>query len=212
VLKNGTALGTLSETETSKVFNFNIGDTFSFTATPASGYKFDKFCADQACVVTTTTNPFTGPVTQATGELFTFFAASTEVGTISFASNPLGADIILDNVPQASKTPANVTNVPVGSHTYTLKLSGYDDYTGTITVQANTTATVSATLTKSGIPSWVLAGTAVVILGGTYYIVTRHPTTTKAYLGKAKRAAIATHKAVKAEAGRAKAAYRELRA
>lgn len=68
------------------------------------------------------------------------------LGSISFASVPEGAEIFLDGVDQLVRTPATITDVPVGSHTYTLKLSGYNDYTGTVEVLKDQTVSVTAGL------------------------------------------------------------------
>jgi len=78
-------------------------------------------------------------------ESFNIISSST--GNISFVSSPSGADIYLDNVLQTPKTPATITNVPAGNHSYLLRLSGYSDATGTVTVTAGQTAVVSVTLT-----------------------------------------------------------------
>ena len=68
------------------------------------------------------------------------------LGSISFASVPEGAEIFLDGADQSIKTPATITDVPAGSHTYTLKLSGYNDYTGTVEVLKDQTVSVSVEL------------------------------------------------------------------
>ena len=68
-------------------------------------------------------------------------------GSISFASTPSGAQVFLDGVDQGMVTPATLTNVPIGSHAFTLKFAGYNDYTGTVEVLENQISTVSATLT-----------------------------------------------------------------
>ncbi len=91
-----------------------------------------------------------GTVTVVAGQTATVSVTLTPVvttGSISFSSTPSGADIYLDNVLQTAKTPATVTGVSAGSHSYTLRLSGYNDATGTVTVTAGQTATVSVTLT-----------------------------------------------------------------
>jgi murein DD-endopeptidase MepM/ murein hydrolase activator NlpD len=74
VTRNGTVIGS---TTTSRVFNFNIGDTFVFQASPDSGYIFNKFCGDTACSITTTSNPFSGSITASSGDLFTYFDAAS---------------------------------------------------------------------------------------------------------------------------------------
>ena len=79
---------------------------------------------------------------------------TVQIGSISFASTPAGAEIFLDGADQGAKTPYTISNVPVGTHAYTLKLAGYNDYTGSIGVALNQTATVSAALTPTCVPAW----------------------------------------------------------
>jgi hypothetical protein len=76
-------------------------------------------------------------------------------GSISFASTPSGADIYLDGTLQTLKTPATITGVSTGSHSYILRLSGYSDATGTVTVTSGQTVTVSATLSPASYAAWI---------------------------------------------------------
>jgi hypothetical protein len=57
------------------VFYFNVGDTYSFQASPGAGYTFNKFCADAACTTFTFANPFTGTLGpgSTSGNVFTYF-------------------------------------------------------------------------------------------------------------------------------------------
>lgn len=50
-------------------------------------------------------------------------------GVLSFSTSPPGANIIIDDQPYDLKTPTAINNIPPGSHTYTLKLEGYKDFT-----------------------------------------------------------------------------------
>jgi len=77
-----------------------------------------------------------------------------QVGSISFVSTPAGADIFIDGAYQGVKTPNTAANVPVGTHSYTLRLAGYNDVTGTVSVILNQTAAVTATLTPGCVPAW----------------------------------------------------------
>ncbi len=98
-------------------------------------------------------NDATGTVMVTAGQTASVSVTLTPVvttGSISFVSSPSGADIYLDGTLQTAKTPATITNVTAGSHTYKLSLTGYTDATGTVTVVAGQTATVSVTLTPTG--------------------------------------------------------------
>ena len=77
------------------------------------------------------------------------------MGNISFVSSPPGADIFLDNILQAGITPTTITSVPTGSHSYLLRLAGYNDATGTVTVIGGQTAAVSVTLSPASYAAWI---------------------------------------------------------
>jgi hypothetical protein len=69
----------------------------------------------------------------------------TTTGSISFISIPSGASIYLNGTLVAI-TPAMITNISAGSYSYVLRLTGYNDATGTVTVVVGQTANVSVTL------------------------------------------------------------------
>ncbi len=97
-------------------------------------------------------NDYTGTVTVTAGQTSTVSATLTALpttGSIAFTSTPSAANIYIDNILQTPKTPATITNVPAGSHTYIIRLSGYNDATGSVTVTAGQTTNVSVTLTPS---------------------------------------------------------------
>ncbi|MDN7012839.1 PEGA domain-containing protein [Methanoculleus sp. FWC-SCC3] len=74
---------------------------------------------------------------------------SETTGAIDVVSYPAGADVFLDDKYQG-KTPSagvyTISNVPVGSHTVRVALSGYQDYTTGVVVSGATTSHVTATL------------------------------------------------------------------
>ena len=86
-----------------------------------------------------------------------------QIGNISFTSTPPGAEIYIDGADQNSKTPATISSIPVGTHTYTLKQTGYNDITGTVYVGLNQTAVTSATLIPVARPG-IGAGTILALL------------------------------------------------
>ncbi|MDD4126515.1 MAG: PEGA domain-containing protein, partial [Methanomicrobium sp.] len=63
-------------------------------------------------------------------------------GSIYISSQPLGANAYVDNVYKGI-TAITIPDIPTGNHEVTLRLSGYDDSTGTVSVSAGGTATVS---------------------------------------------------------------------
>ncbi|MBU0846744.1 PEGA domain-containing protein [Patescibacteria group bacterium] len=63
-------------------------------------------------------------------------------GNISFISYPGEAEVFIDGMDQGIKTPAAVTGVPTGMHTFTVRLEGYNDFSGTVEVLENQTVNV----------------------------------------------------------------------
>jgi hypothetical protein len=76
-------------------------------------------------------------------------------GSVIVTSSPSSANIFLDNILQAATTPATITGVPAGSHTYLLRLSGYNDATGTVTVTAGQTVSIYVILSPASYAAWI---------------------------------------------------------
>ena len=79
-------------------------------------------------------------------------------GWISFESIPPGADIYI--VASGGGQPTNtlfqtpyIMEFPIGDYDYILKLTGYNDYTGTATIYSSTTTNVSANLVTIPAPT-----------------------------------------------------------
>ncbi|MDD1702005.1 MAG: PEGA domain-containing protein [Methanoregula sp.] len=93
-------------------------------------------------------------------------------GQILVSSSPSGANIYLDNV-YMGITPVTLPNIAEGTHTVTLRLSGYQDLTSTVTVVGGSTvssagaltAAPQTTATKSPVPAVVVLA-AVGLCGG----------------------------------------------
>ena len=66
-------------------------------------------------------------------------------GTINIRSFPAGASIVLDGQP-AGSTPAVLTHVAPGTHTIQIRLTNWDDWSGSATVERGTTTQVIANL------------------------------------------------------------------
>lgn len=69
-------------------------------------------------------------------------------GDIQFVSVPSSSDIFVDGKSLGIKTPMKVTDVPAGSHKWTLKLMGYNDSNGDVVVPSGGSASVYVTLTE----------------------------------------------------------------
>lgn len=68
-------------------------------------------------------------------------------GTVSVTSNPSGAQIYVDGT-YMGKAPMTVTLYP-GAHTFRLSLSGYNDYTANVYVNANANQNLNAIMTPA---------------------------------------------------------------
>lgn len=64
-------------------------------------------------------------------------------GSIDVRSTPEGARIYLDGSDTGKVTNSKLENINPGTHTVTLKLQGYNDYTTTVNISAGQTASVS---------------------------------------------------------------------
>lgn len=92
---------------------------------------------------TTTINPSLQPT------------VNPKTGYILVGSTPAGASIYLDGVYQgttSSGTQYDITGVSPGTHTMLLRLSGYQDFTTTVSVAAGQIVTVNPALTPSSQP------------------------------------------------------------
>ena len=78
---------------------------------------------------------------------YTLPALTPIYGSADINSSPAMADIYIDGK-SVGRTPLQLDNLLVGSHTVKLSKSGYADNTQTITVAEGKTTTVNATLTK----------------------------------------------------------------
>lgn len=72
--RNGAMVEDMTPEQPNKTVQFGIGDTFTFEAYPVPGWQFDKYCSDPQCITNTTQNPFTGKITQETGNLYVYFS------------------------------------------------------------------------------------------------------------------------------------------
>lgn len=97
-------------------------------------------------------NPFT-PTTELVfmDKTFNYVLAPTAAakGSIQFVSVPVGAEIFLDGADQGVKTPFTVTDIPTGVHAFTLKLAGYNDTSGSVTVVGGTVIQVYVVLSPA---------------------------------------------------------------
>ena len=89
------------------------------------------------------------------------------VGKLAISSTPLMADVTLDGKP-VGRTPIDIPNLLVGSHTVKISKSGYADNTQTITISEGKTTTVSPTLTKGGGNASIGNIEMVYVAGGTF--------------------------------------------
>jgi subtilisin family serine protease len=99
----------------------------------AQGYRNYPFnVVNGSSEITTTIEPMNG--------------ISAIPGSIHITSVPPGARIWMDGLDMVRNTPNNLTTVNPGSHTITLNLSGYQNFTTTVTVAEGETSLVNASL------------------------------------------------------------------
>ncbi|MBN2733249.1 MAG: PEGA domain-containing protein [Methanomicrobiaceae archaeon] len=72
-------------------------------------------------------------------------------GSVYISTQPSGANAYIDNVYKGI-TALTIPGIPTGEHEVVLRLSGYEDSTGTVTVTAGGTATVAVDMSKATEP------------------------------------------------------------
>ncbi|MBP1928325.1 hypothetical protein J2741_000872 [Methanolinea mesophila] len=88
------------------------------------------------------------PGNPSSGQTVYVYAALTPVqstGSVYATSSPSGASVYLDDVYMGT-TPNTFTSISTGTHTIRISRSGYQTYTGSVTVSSGSTTTVSVTL------------------------------------------------------------------
>jgi hypothetical protein len=97
-----------------------------------------------------------------------------DTGTLSVTSSPPGADIYLDEQ-YWGYTPATIGNVVQGGHTLRLRLAGYQDWPGTVSIAGGKTTTLHAVMIPVSSPTGgdiVVTSSpsgAAIYLDGTYW-------------------------------------------
>ena len=131
----------------------------------------------------------------------TLIPLSPATGAIDVSSTPAGAELFIDGTDQNVKTPTNITDLSEGSYTIKLTLTGYQEWAVTVKIKAGQTTYLSAGLITLAPPpsqagKYLAAGGLLLIPLG--LVLTRKKEKTPEELA--------------AEARRAAAAYREVRA
>lgn len=67
-------------------------------------------------------------------------------GSLSITSTPPGASIFIGGILQTGNTPNTITGIAEGSHDITIRMNGFNDYTTTILVIADTNVTMDNVL------------------------------------------------------------------
>ncbi len=104
------------------------------------------------------------------------------IGNVNFTTTPDGASIFIDDQEQMGKfTPATITDLPIGSHQFTLKYPGRNDATGVINVVGGVTSyvyvdMVTTSPTKGSLSISSIPQNADIYIGNTLYSI-KTPTT-----------------------------------
>ena len=88
----------------------------------------------------------------ATSNVYATLVPNSQYGSISVTSVPVGASLYVDSIYQGY-TNQIVGNLAVGTHTVTMKKSGYKDFSQTATVYNAQTTSVSVTLSPVSSPT-----------------------------------------------------------
>lgn len=78
-----------------------------------------------------------------------------KIGILDISSNPLGAEIFIDNIDIGLTTPLLLTNILAGSHTYKLTIANYYDAEGIFDIATNRTTTIFVDLIPICVPNWL---------------------------------------------------------
>ncbi|WAI02108.1 PEGA domain-containing protein [Methanogenium organophilum] len=161
-----TTYGTISVSSSPSLANIYLDGSFRGTTTQTiSGLNAGSYFVEL-------TKPgyqdWTGSVRVYPGQVTSVFQTlvpvqSPTTGALSVTSNPSYAAVYLDGGYQgqtAPGTPLVISAVTAGSHTVTVRLSGYKDSVSTVTVNSGQTTTVSAELIPSGGGSGTLSVTS----------------------------------------------------
>jgi PEGA domain. len=164
-----TGTGSLYVTSTPVGARLSVdGDYYGTTPTTAGSLSQGTH---QVLLSLTGYQDYSGTVSIATGQTtyltptLVKVAPTTSYGTLSISSTPTDAEAYVDNVFRGY-TPLTLNDIPPGSHTITLRLDGYQNWQGTVQVNAGQTTTVQGilgpvpTTTSTKLPGF---GTAVVM-------------------------------------------------
>jgi len=109
-------------------------------------FTFPKISDDAQKFIETKLNIELQSVEEWTSDMTYFFAGTTtQMGKVTFKSSPSGANIYLDGA-YIGKTPKTNVTVDAGTHSIAYYLSGYEPYVKSVTVQANKSYVVYASL------------------------------------------------------------------
>ena len=103
----------------------------------------------------------------AANQSYELSAPTPLVGKVAISSTPLMADVTLDGKP-VGRTPIDIPNLIVGSHTVKISKLGYADNTQTVTISEGKTTTVNVTMIKGGGDVNIAGFDMVYVNGGTF--------------------------------------------
>jgi hypothetical protein len=128
------------------------------TGIPPGSYPLELQLTNYRDFVTTI-EVLAGKTTVVHAELIPATSPSGQ-GTLQVTSDPLGANIFLDNVCRGL-TPLTITSVDAGTHTLLLRLQGYNDYSSPVTIAPGQSIQLQAAL--SPIPTTAGCGALLII-------------------------------------------------
>ena len=140
----------------------------SFSSIPVGSHSLQVYTSGYQPYYTTV-NVQSGQTTT----INAYLNPSQAYGNLQVSSSPSGADIYIDGN-YYGHTPRTVGNLVPGSHSVLLRLAGYQDWTGMVSIVAGSTTTISPSLSQNPSPQYgyiqvsSTPSNAAIYLDGTY--------------------------------------------
>ena len=110
IKKNNVSYDTLITSETAIIKQYAIGDSFTLTAVPSTGYQFDGFCPTLDCSNKITTNPYTNTIISNDQAIYSYFSLIPTATPTPTASPTVTPTVSPTATPSPTPTPQPTPN------------------------------------------------------------------------------------------------------